>query len=439
MNQHALIPLALACAAFAAPAHAEDALPAAQDFAIHGQATFTLQAVGGFASPYSGDNSLAPRQVKETLDITASIGARPWSGAEVWINPEIDQGFGLSNTLGAAGFTSGEAYKVGKSSPYLRLQRLFLRQTIGLGGKREAVAAAANQLAGAQDHDRLVITVGKFGVADVFDTNRYAHDPRGDFLNWSLIDTGTFDYAADAWGYSYGAAAEWYQGDWTLRAGLFNLSKVPNGEVLEHDFSQSQLVGEIEHRHAIGGRAGAVRLTGFRNRGRFSRFDEAVALARATGQPIDPALSRRPMTRLGIAFNAEQEVTGSLGLFVRAGISDGAVEPYDFTDIDRTLAIGGALNGAGWGRKDDTVGLAVVVNGISDAHKRYLAAGGLGVLVGDRRLPHPGDEQILEAYYAWHPLRAVTVTADFQHVARPAYNRDRGPADVFGLRLHVGI
>lgn len=435
---HSAVPCAVLLA-WAAPARADEAPPASQDLAVHGQATFTVQAVGGFASPYAGNNSLAPHQAKETLDLTAYLGARPWSGAEVWINPEIDQGFGLSNTLGAAGFTSGEAYKVGKSSPYLRLQRLFVRQTFGLGGAREPVAAAANQLAGSQDHDRVVVTIGKFGVADVFDTNRYAHDPRGDFLNWALIDTGSFDYAADAWGYSYGASAEWYQGDWTLRAGLFNLSRVPNGEVLEHDFSQSQLVAEIEHRHAIAGRAGAVRLTGFRNRGRFSRFDEAVALAQRSGQPVDPAPARRTMTRMGVALNAEQAVTGSLGLFLRAGLSDGAIEPYDFTDIDRTLAIGGALNGVGWGRKDDTVGLAVVVNGISDAHKRYLAAGGLGVLVGDGRLPHPGDEQILEAYYAWHPHPVVTLTADFQHVANPGYNRDRGPADVFGLRLHLAI
>ena len=422
----------------AAPAAAQDAAQPTptQDWALHAQATFVTQGVFGFASPYEGPNSLAPHQVKETFDATLDAGVRPWAGAELWVNPEIDQGFGLSNTLGAAGFPSAEAYKVGKSSPYVRLQRLFFRQTINLGGEAQAVASAANQLAGTQTANRLVLTLGKLGVGDVFDTNRYAHDPRGDFLNWSVIDAGSFDYAADAWGYSYGVAAEWYQGPWALRLGAFNLSKVPNGETLEGDFSQYQLVGEIEHRHSIAGHAGAVRVTLFRNRGNFSRFDDAVALAQATGGPVDASLTRRRMSRPGGDINIEQEVTDTLGLFARAGVADGAIEPYDFTDIDRTAALGGALKGKSWGRAGDTVGFAAVVNGISKAHERYLNAGGIGVLVGDGKLPHPGPEMIAEAYYDWQPLRGTNITFDYQFIANPAYNRDRGPANVLALRLH---
>ena len=434
-----LVLLALAAAIPLVPAHAGDTTTDQQDIAVHAQATLVAQGVGGFASPYSGPNSLSPRQLKETADLTIYAGVHPWAGGELWINPELDQGFGLSNTLGAAGFPSAEAYKVGRSAPYLRLQRLFFRQTIGLGGGHGTVAAAANQFAGSLARNRLVLTAGKFGVGDVFDTNRYAHDPRGDFLNWSIVDTGSFDYAADAWGYSYGVTAEWYQGPWTVRLGLFNLSKVPNGEVLERDFSQNQLVGEIEHRHSIAGRAGAVRITGFRNRGLFSRFDEAIALAQRTGGPVDASLTRRRMDRLGIAINAEQDVTGALGLFLRAGTTDGAIEPYDFTDIDRTLALGASLKGKSWGRADDTVGLALVDNAISAEHKRYLAAGGIGVLVGDGQLPHPGDEQVIEAYYAWHTMAPLTITADYQLLVNPGYNRDRGPVNVFAQRMHAAI
>lgn len=435
---HAVL-LPIAALGLSAPAWADDTATAPQDLAVHAQATFVLQHANGFASPYQGPNSLAPNQTRETVDVTVYAGARPWSGAELWANPEIDQGFGLSNTLGAAGFPSAEAYKVGKSAPYLRLQRLFLRQTIGLGGQKGRVEGAANQLGAMQDHNRLVLTVGKFGVGDVFDTNRYAHDPRADFLNWSLVDTGSFDYAADAWGYSYGASAEWVQGAWTARLGLFNLSRIPNGEVLEHDFSQNQLVGEVEHSHVLGGHPGALRLTVFRNHGKFGRFDDALALAQGSGAAPDTALVRRPMDRLGIALNGEQEVTGALGLFVRAGTSDGAIEPYDFTDIDRTVVTGFALKGSGWGRTDDTLGVAVGMNAISAAHQRYLAAGGIGVLVGDGKLPHPGDEHLVEAYYAWHALPGVTVTLDGQLIASPGYNRDRGPAAVFGVRLHGAL
>jgi high affinity Mn2+ porin len=80
-----------------------------------------------------------------------------------------------------------------------------------------------------------------------------------------------------------------------------------------------------------------------------------------------------------------------------------------------------------------------VRNGISQSFQRYLAAGGLGVLVGDGALPHPGDEQIIEAYYAFRPVGWASMTVDYQHIANPGYNRDRGPANVVGLRLHAGF
>jgi len=163
-------------------------------FAFHGQATFLGQYDPPFRAPYSGPNSLAPNIPRATTDVTLYAGARLWNGAEAWINPEIDQGFGLSGTLGVAGFTSGEAYKVGADFPYTRLHRAFVRQTIDLGGDVQKVDAGLNQFSGSQTSDRLVLTVGKIGVVDIFDTNKYAHDPRSDFMNWSIVDTGTFDY-----------------------------------------------------------------------------------------------------------------------------------------------------------------------------------------------------------------------------------------------------
>ena len=424
-------------AAAKAPAVVSTAQRATEErWAVHGQATFVLQGTPGFRSTYVGTNSLRPHQRKETFDATLFAGVRPWSGAEVWVNPEIDQGFGLSGTLGVAGFTSGEAYKVGKKHPYPRLQRAFLLQTINLGGATENVEAAANQLAGTRTANRLVLTMGKFGVADVFDTNRYAHDPRADFFNWSLIDVGSFDYAADAWGYSTGVAGEWQQGPWTLRMGGFNLSKIPNGEKLERGFYQYQLDAEIEHRHRLLGHDGAIRLTFFRNRGNFGRFDDALALAKSTSEVPDTALVRGRRSRSGVSFNLEQELSESVGMFARAGITNGTIEPYDFSDIDRSASLGLAIDGKGWGRQGDVLGLGAVVNGISAVHQRYLNAGGIGVLVGDGRLPHPAAEAIGEAYYTWKPLKPLAVTLDYQLVVNPGYNRDRGPANVFAVRVH---
>jgi high affinity Mn2+ porin len=181
---------------------------------------------------------------------------------------EIDQGYGLSGTLGVAGFTSGEAYETGADYPYTRLHRAFIRQTIDLGGETQKVDAGINQFSGAQTENRPVLTVGKFSVGDIFDTDKYAHDPRSDFLNWSIIEAGTFDYAAEAWGYSLGAAAEWYQGAWTLRGRIFDMSIVPNSTDLDPSFGQFQWIGEIEHQHELWGQPGKIAVTGFLSRGR---------------------------------------------------------------------------------------------------------------------------------------------------------------------------
>ncbi|MDB5480420.1 MAG: putative exported protein of unknown function [Caulobacteraceae bacterium] len=429
---------------FAAPgvATADDAGAASdkapQTWAIDGQTTFVDQGTFAFRSPYRGANSLDPgTRGRETFDATLFAGVRPWTGAEIWINPEIDQGFGLSNTLGVAGFPSGEAYKVGKSSPYFRLQRLFLRQTVDLGGASEAIDPDLNQLGGRRSADRLVFTVGKVGVDDIFDTNDYAHDPRRDFMNWSLIDAGSFDYAADAWGYTYGAAAEWYVGRWALRAGVFDLSTVPNSERLETNFSQFQTDVELEERHQLGGRRGKIKITGFLSRGRMGSFDDAVRLALATGKPADIAAVRRYQGRAGVSFNLQQEVAEGVGVFAHGGVADGSVEPYEFSDIDRTIAAGLSLAGTRWARPHDTFAIAGVVNGISRAHERFLNAGGLGILVGDGKLPHPGPEAILETYYDLSLIRALQMTVDYQFIENPAYNRDRGPVSVLAVRLHA--
>ncbi|MGB3743371.1 MAG: carbohydrate porin [Xanthobacteraceae bacterium] len=405
-------------------------------FVVHGQTTFVEQYAPPFRSPYVGQNSLIPNQGRETWDVTAGVGVKLWQGAELWFDPEIDQGFGLSATVGVAGFPAGTAFKVGASVPYARLQKMFLRQTIDLGGETQKTDAGFNQFAGSQTADRLVVTIGKFAATDVFDVNKYANNPRKDFMNWALINTGTFDYAADAWGYTYGAAAEWYQDKWTFRGGWFDLAVVPNSLDLDLSFRQLQWLGEIERRYDLWGHPGKLAVTGFLSQARMGSFQDAIALAQATGGPANIAAVRKYQSRGGVSVNLEQEVSTDLGVFMRAGWADGNVEPYSYTDVDRTVAAGLSLKGKQWGRPEDTFGLASIVNDISKVHQQFLNAGGLGILVGDGMLPHPGAEQIIETYYAF-PLFAATVTLDYQFVVNPAYNRDRGPVSVIGARVHA--
>lgn len=419
--------------------HPSAAAPSGRRFAVYGQATYTEQETDGFHAPYAGPNSLSPHIGRETTDATLFLGARLWRGAELWVNPEADQGFGLDDTLGLAGFSSGEAYKVGRKAPYLRLQRAFIRQTLNLGGTTAQTEAGPNQFAIQQSADRLVISAGKLSVVDIFDLNRYAHDPRADFLNWSVVDAGTFDYAADAWGYSVGAAAEWYTASWAWRAGVFDLSDVPNSAVLEPGLHEYQIDLEAEHRHELLGHPGKVDLTVFESHGRMGLLQDAIAYGAATGSAPDPAPVRRFRKRDGVSLNLEQELTANVGVFARLGDAGGNVETYEFTDIDRSASVGVSVSGGPWHRPGDTLGVAGVINALSRDRRQYLAAGGLGILIGDGKLPHAGHESIVETYYELAALSAVHVTLDYQWIRNPGYNRDRGPVSVFALRVHAAL
>jgi len=419
---------------------------------FHGQTTFVWQGYPAIRSPFTGPNSLPGSGLgRETFDATLYAGVRLWQGAEAWIDPEIDQGYGLADTHGVAGFPSAEAYKQGFNYPYARVNRYFVRQTIDLGGETVKVDADINQFAGSQTANRLVLTVGKFAVVDMFDTNKYANNPKTDFLNWSVSNAGTFDYAGDAWGYTYGAAAEWYQGRFTLRGGVFDMSATPAEAAnsaaaygLDETFSQLEYVGEIEERHELWGQPGKIKITGFVIHGRMGDFQDAIALSQPgqpfAGDPSDAIASVRAYRyRPGVSLNLEQQISENWGVFARAGWADGNVEPWDFTDIDRTLSAGASINGKQWGRPDDTVGIAGVINGLAPVHAAYFAAGGTGILIGDGALPNYGLEQIIETYYSYALSSSTKVSFDYQFIANPGYNADRGPVNVFAGRFHAAF
>jgi Carbohydrate-selective porin, OprB family len=300
--------------------HADDAptpdttAQAEETWAIHGQSTYTQQFQPAFRSPYQGPQSLSPAaNGRETFDATLYAGVRPWSGAEIWINPETDQGFGLANSFGVAGYVSGEAYKLGQNDPYYRMARAFFRQTIDLGGEIQKVGPDLNQLGGSQTANRVVITVGKYSVVDIFDTNKYAHDPRSDFLNWSVLDAGTFDYAADAWGATYGASAEWYQDWWAARVGLFDMSNVPNSIALSLPLiHQNQFVAELEERHTLWDQPGKLKFLYWLTRANMGTYSDALALAAPTATTPSTDAVRNYRSKYGVVLNLEQQLTPDL-------------------------------------------------------------------------------------------------------------------------------
>jgi high affinity Mn2+ porin len=406
---------------------------------VHAQTTFLPQAYPGFRSPYAGTNSLpGSGQARETWTTTAFLGVRLWQGGEFYFNPELAQGFGLNGTLGLAGFPNGEAQKAGGYFPKFRPQRYYLRQTFGLGGEQEDVADAANQLPGKRDIDRITLIVGRFAVGDFFDGNSYAKDPRADFMNWAMWSSAAYDFPADLPGFTRGAVVELNRKDWALRAGVFEVPNAPNTDVLVIDARNFGAVVELEERYAISDQPGKLRLGAFVNRGNTGNFRDALAIEAA-----NPALDintvmagiRRDNPKYGFYVNAEQQIAKDVGIFARASWADGQNEILSFADIDRSISGGLSIKGSYWGRPTDTVGLGGAVNGLSGAHRDFLAAGGLGLLIGDGRLNYR-NERILETYYAYAINRNFTVTADYQLITNPAHNADRGPVSIFSGRLH---
>lgn len=407
---------------------------ASENFDLHGQVTYTEQESNAFASPYAGDNSLQPSKGAETFDMTLSMGWRLSSHTELWLAPEIDQGFGLDNSVGLAGFSSGEAYKIGHKRPVLRSTRALLRWTSdGFGETSEQSAGFTNFAQSVNDH-RLVLTVGKFSVVDVFDNSQYAHDPRNDFLNWSVIDTGSFDYAADAYGYSVGAALERIDGAFTQRVGVFDMSDVPNSPSLEPGFHEFELVAESEWRFDNSELPGRVFVTGFMNRARMAKLIDL--LNPISQHAADPATQRHLSNRFGSSVNVEKALTANVGVFAKMGQADGRYEAYEFTEIDASVAAGITGSHLWAPRPNDHWGLSVVHNQISAIRQEYLNQGGLGILIGDGRLPHPGAEKITEAFYNAAINSHWFITLDLQEVLNPAYNRDRGPVTLWAVRLH---
>lgn len=409
-------------------------------WALHAQSTVIEQGELGFVSPYRGENSLDPSpRGREAVNATLFAGGSPWAGAQIWANPEFEQGAALSDSRGVAGYLNAEAPRGGSSAPVVRLQRLFLAQTVNLGGKLEHVDGDENVLAGYRRTDRIVLTIGKFAVGDIFGVNDIAGDSSDDFLNASILSVGSFDAAGDYSGYTYGLASEYYRGPWAWRLGVFDMTSAPDGGALDVGFGQFQIVGEVERRFIAWGRGGSFRVTAFNSRARMGDYADAVreGLLNGSAPNVDDVQSYR--NRAGVSFDLQQAVTRDLGLFLRAGWADGHVQSREFADIDQSVNGGIVLQGRSWGRQDDEIGLAFAVNQISASFKSYLDHGGLGLAVGDGELPHSGSENIVECFYRWSVSDAAHVTLDYQLVDNPAYNRDRGPVSVLAIRVHASL
>jgi high affinity Mn2+ porin len=416
--------------------------PSPEWFSVHFQTTVGTQYHPAFAAKYSGTNSMSPDAEAATAFVSSIYtDVRLWKGPEVLFTPEMSGGKGLSSSLGVAAFPNGIVYRVGNPAPAVYLARLALRQTWNLGGGSSvAVDAGPNQLAGKHDRDTLTVSVGRLAVTDVFDNNKYAHDPQTQFFNWALFAAGAWDYPADTRGYTYGVISDLSVSWWSLRGGLALEPLYANLQVMDWRVDRAHgVMTEAEARYAPWGHRGSARVLFFLNENRSGSYQQALDVAAETHEAPNVAATRAyGRKKYGFELNLDQDLTSSLGAFARLSWNDGATESWAFTEIDRCISFGLVQSGGPWHRAGDQIGAAVVVSGLSDLHRRYLAAGGYGFIIGDGALDY-GPEVITDIYYRAVVFDHFGISVFYQPVVNPAYNRDRGPIHIVSARLQVAF
>ena len=324
---------------------------------------------------------------RETASGTGFIGLGLWNGAALYYDPELLQGLGLSGLHGVAGFPNGEAQKANTLYPHYNTSRIYYQQVFGFGGEQESIDDEPNQIAQKVDVSRFTFTIGKVSIPDFFDDNTYAHEFRTDFMNYAIVDSGAFDYAADQFDYTWGMVGELNQKTWAVRGGYFLVPTVQEGGEFDTNFfRRGQYIVEGEDRYSLFSQPGKIRIGAWLSSVFAGSF---VATLANPALNLDIAATRQSQIEYGFYASLEQAVTSDLGVFSRLSWRNGQTEIMSFTDIDRSLSLGGVLKGTSWSRPDDRIGLAVVVNELSSEYRNFLAAGGLGDIIGDRALKLP--------------------------------------------------
>ena len=413
---------------------------------LHGQTTYINQRYNNFNASYSGQNSLAAaNSMSYTWSGTLYYGARLAPNTDVYFNPEVISGVPFSGLVGLGGFSNGEATKANGAQAKFYSARAFVRQTINQEGDKVLLENEANQITQTVSSNRVVVTAGQFSTLDIFDDSRYAKDPRIQFMNWGNMTYLAYDYAADARGYSWGLAGEWYLDHWVLRASRMLTPKNPNGRDLNWQiFNTYGDQVEIERQHNIADLPGKVSVLAYRNKMILARFQDAtnyVIANNAQGTQAINNVRSNYQYKTGVGLHGEQALTKDLGIYGRAFTSDGHTETMSFTEADNSISVGLGMNGTSWDRPKDSIGISMMQNGLSSNRKNYLQAGGVSYFIGDYAGPGKAityrPERIAELYYNATVIKNVLAGLNFQHIINPAYNAARGPVNIVSFRIHA--
>ena len=409
---------------------------------FHFQFTGIIQYNPSFHSPYVGQNSFLPKAERAfSVTTTAFLGRKLWKGASAYFNPEMAGGQGLSSTLGIAGFPNGETFRIGADQTVVYVARIFLRQQINFDREHfDTLDDGINQVKERVSTKRLTINFGKVGIADFFDQNTVSHDPRTDFMNWSLMNNGAYDYPANTRGYTGALVLEYYTPGWVFRAGTALEPTYANGPYLNFNWAKSNSETiEIQKDYSIHKLPGTVRLLLYYNTSKAPAYQTVInEYKNGTDTSLDVIYGTQyGGKKYGIGINLNQSISSRLNSFFRFGWNDGKTASWAFAEIDNSVSLGFRYYGIGRGRPLDNIGFALVSNGISSGHRDFLNVGGYGFMIGDGKLPNYTRENIAEVFYEVKLFENLFTTLDYQFVTNPAYNMDRGPVSLIAARVHI--
>jgi hypothetical protein len=410
---------------------------------VGAQFTYIWQDLPPFNAPYSGKLSLTPHGDNEgTHTYGLYFGARATAYLQFYVDFEMARGSGVSHATGLAGLTDGDVIRQGSvnlgQGPYLA--RAYARYMIPLTAERDTVTHAVDQLPGVQPSTRIEIKAGKFALNDDLDNNSYANTTRYQFMDWGLWNNLAWDFAADTRGYTNGLLVAYVGRRWSLKLAAAEMPTFANGNVFDGDLLHAYgLNAELTIRP--GGTGTAIRFLAYQNRGNMGIYRDAINAAKGTDSvPNIVADDAKGRVKYGFGINFEQPLadSGNTGIFVRLGWNDGRTEDFVFSEADRHVSAGLQLAGNLWHRPMDRVGIAATIDGLSKDHADYLAAGGIGFLIGDGALRY-GTENIAELYYRFEVpyLTFAQISPAIQHVDHPGYNEDRGPLYVYTIRVNL--
>ena len=410
---------------------------------VSGQINLVFQAHSGFHALYSGPNSLSAQGEHATSRVlTLYTGYQLAKHTEALCDLESAGGRGISDALGMAGFTNVDVVRnptLG-SKPYIA--RAMVHYIFALSKDEQEAERTPTSLFIKLPSRRFELRAGKMSIADYFDVNSAGSDSHLQFLNWTAVNNGAYDYAADTRGYTVAAVAEYEDRSWGVRFAEALMPKVANGPSLDFNLLRARSENiELEFRsELLKERHTVARLLSFINHANMGCYREAVQafLAGADSRPTIEAHRKQGRIKYGLGLNAEQELTKTTRVFGRLGWNEGKNESFAYTEVDQAIEAGADWRLERWRRQADKLGVAFISNGISRLHQLYLALGGNGFLLGDGRLTY-GREDIVEVYYTAHLWRGVYFSPELQWAAHPGYNKDRGPVVVPGLRLHLEL